>query len=203
MLADPGDQATYTFTGSPGQVLYFDPRDATPGLRAALGDPLGVAVFTGALSSGDPGPFTLTRAGTYTLTISANSGADRRLRLRPGRRRGGDARRPGARRGQVESGTLASGLATACTPSPAPPASGSTSRGSRTRRPPARRLALQPRRHEQRLLPPGERRPGDARGGRDLPAGRPRGQRRRRGGRYRFEAFEDVAQTAAWRWARR
>ncbi len=113
MLADPGDQATYTFTGSPGQVLYFDPRDATPGLRAALVDPLGVAVFTGALSSGDPGPFTLTRAGTYTLTISANSGATGAYDFVLDDAAAATPVAPGPGAGTVESGTLASGLATA------------------------------------------------------------------------------------------
>ena len=38
-LTNPGDQATYTFTGSPGQDVFFDGLSGAPGLVAALRNP--------------------------------------------------------------------------------------------------------------------------------------------------------------------
>ena len=134
-IANPGDQATYTFTGSPGQRIYFDSlaRHARPTGRPHR--PVGNKVFTGTLSSGDQGPFTLTRSGTYTLTISELR-RHRGLRLHPGRRRDGDDHRPDARRGHGrDRGRWPPASPPTSTSSPAPPASRSTSRGSRT--PPA------------------------------------------------------------------
>ena len=81
-IPQPGAQANFTFTGTPGQILYFDGQ--TPGLtgdgsasniKAVLLDPFGNAVgVNGNDLSFDTNPaFTLTRAGTYTLTVFGQS----------------------------------------------------------------------------------------------------------------------------------
>ena len=87
-IINPGDQFSYTFTGSVGQQIYFDSRDATTGIDALLTSPYGNTVFNTDFSSGDEGPFTLTQAGTYTLTVYGNTYTA--LRLRPRRHRAGD-----------------------------------------------------------------------------------------------------------------
>ena len=71
-LFNPGDEATYTFTGSPGQQIYFDGRESGgSSIYAALTDPSGTQVFNQAMAN-DAGPYTLTQAGTYTLTVSGS-----------------------------------------------------------------------------------------------------------------------------------
>src|SRR5208337_3882153 len=74
-LVNPGDEATYTFTGSPGQQIYFDGRESGgSSIYAALTDPFGTQVFNQAMAY-DDGPYTLTQAGTYTLTVSGSGSA--------------------------------------------------------------------------------------------------------------------------------
>ena len=67
-LTNPGDESSFTFTGSMGERIYFDSRDQTPGIDAILTDPYGTAVFNNAFSVNE-GPFTLSYDGTYTLTV--------------------------------------------------------------------------------------------------------------------------------------
>ena len=69
-LTHPGDAAVYTFIGSPGQQIYFDGLTTASGIEAALTDPYGNALFNN-FGGDDEGPFTLTTAGTYTLTFSS------------------------------------------------------------------------------------------------------------------------------------
>ena len=38
-IANPGDEATYTFTGSPGQEIYYDGLASASGIQATLTDP--------------------------------------------------------------------------------------------------------------------------------------------------------------------
>src|SRR5262249_30878710 len=72
-LTNPGDQATYTFAAAAGQRVYFDGLGSSVfGLRAALADPNGTAVFDVAASA-DAGPYNLARAGTYALTVHSQS----------------------------------------------------------------------------------------------------------------------------------
>src|SRR5262249_41588704 len=64
-ITEPGEQDEYTFTGSPGQRVFFDDLGSLP-LR--LVSPAGETVFS-TTNAGDQGPFTLTEAGTYRLIV--------------------------------------------------------------------------------------------------------------------------------------
>ena len=70
-ITNPGDQATYTFTGSPGQRIYFNSLGLPSDVYAELNDPYGNEVFD--YISGDAGPYTLAWQGTYSLTIFSYS----------------------------------------------------------------------------------------------------------------------------------
>ena len=72
---NPGDQASYTFTGSSGQNLFFDGLSASSGIDAELLNPSGGAIFNNVAANGDTGPYTLSEPGTYTLTISGSNGS--------------------------------------------------------------------------------------------------------------------------------
>ena len=72
-IANPGDQATYTFTGTAGQTLYFSALDSAAGSEAELIAQGGNAIFNTSYSN--QGPFTLTVSGTYTLDLSNENGA--------------------------------------------------------------------------------------------------------------------------------
>src|SRR5262249_28978904 len=66
-IVNPGDQISYTFTGTAGQRLYYDA--LTPvylQINATLFSPSGTVVASGNASV-DFGPVTLPEAGTYTL----------------------------------------------------------------------------------------------------------------------------------------
>ncbi len=68
-IANPGDEATYTFTGSAGQRIFVNGFAASiSGLDAMLTDPYGNTIFNSSASS-NGGPYTLTVPGTYTLTV--------------------------------------------------------------------------------------------------------------------------------------
>ena len=67
-LTNPGDEASYTFTGTAGQNLFFDGLSASSGIDAYLYNPSGSEILLTAASS-DSGPFTLSQPGTYKLTI--------------------------------------------------------------------------------------------------------------------------------------
>ena len=68
-IANPGDEATYTFTGSPGQRIYVNGlASPTYYVFAQLTDPNGNSIFNNSEQYNE-GPYTLTYAGTYTLTV--------------------------------------------------------------------------------------------------------------------------------------
>ncbi|WP_422928452.1 beta strand repeat-containing protein [Singulisphaera sp. PoT] len=69
-LAQPGEQDSYTFTGSVGQRVYLDSIAAAPNLMRELVSPSGVIIWsTQFWATADLGPLTLKEAGTYTLRI--------------------------------------------------------------------------------------------------------------------------------------
>jgi hypothetical protein len=71
-LANPGDQATYTFTGSVGQQIQFNGLSpTTSGEYVRLYDPLNYQVLGSYLYS-NAGPITLTTPGTYRLVVTTN-----------------------------------------------------------------------------------------------------------------------------------
>jgi hypothetical protein len=75
-LESPGVHDVYTFTASPGQVVYFEDRGSNPNgnIRYDLYDDRGVYLFGESLNGGqDIGRQTLARGGTYTLIVSANA----------------------------------------------------------------------------------------------------------------------------------
>src|SRR5262249_19005756 len=69
-LANPWDQAVYTFTGAPGQRITYDASTSfVNGQQVELFDPSGNTVFNDNWSF-DQGPITLTQSGTYRLLLS-------------------------------------------------------------------------------------------------------------------------------------
>src|SRR5262249_39416894 len=70
-LANPFDQAVYTFTAAVGQQIVYDATVNTINILATLDGPDNERIFS--QSAGGPaGPFVLTVAGNYTLTISGS-----------------------------------------------------------------------------------------------------------------------------------
>ena len=73
-IANPGDEATYTFTITPAQIaagqrIFYNGLDAYIGsLNAMLTDPNGNTIFNNNAQYNE-GPYSLTYAGTYTLTV--------------------------------------------------------------------------------------------------------------------------------------
>jgi YD repeat-containing protein len=63
-LVNPGDEAIYTFSGTVGQSVFFDPTESNSGISDLLRGPL----YDQILGS----PATLPESGTYTLTISGH-----------------------------------------------------------------------------------------------------------------------------------
>jgi hypothetical protein len=73
-IVSPGDQAVYTFTGSAGEPIFYDPTtNPVSGQRAQLFDPLGNLVFNTNWSQ-TPGPIVLSQSGTYRLLLSGDNG---------------------------------------------------------------------------------------------------------------------------------
>ena len=82
-IETPGDRDIYTFsTATANQQVYIDRQDGSgvscgsPDVWFTLVDPNALTVLPNFLSNGcqiDPGPRTLVTAGTYTLTVWANS----------------------------------------------------------------------------------------------------------------------------------
>ena len=78
-LANPGDLATYTFTGSVGQTLFLDGLGSSNGTYAQLTAPDGNSIVNQYVANyyypyEDSSVFTLAESGTYTLTISNEYG---------------------------------------------------------------------------------------------------------------------------------
>ncbi|HXG09846.1 MAG TPA: cohesin domain-containing protein [Gemmataceae bacterium] len=67
-ISEPGEIDIYTFTGTPGQRLFFDGLATAVNGTATLIAPSGLTVFTTAAAS-DSDPVTLTESGTYRLVI--------------------------------------------------------------------------------------------------------------------------------------
>jgi large repetitive protein len=68
----PGEQDTYTFTGSVGQRLIYDALDRDfDGINAQLFSPSGVSILN-QNSDTNSNPFTLTETGTYRLVIDGS-----------------------------------------------------------------------------------------------------------------------------------
>jgi hypothetical protein len=70
-IESPGAKDVYHFQATPGQLVYFDIQ-----LQIGLGlldwalvDSLGAQIFRTCLGCGDPGAFTLSAGGVYTLTV--------------------------------------------------------------------------------------------------------------------------------------
>src|SRR5271157_5313779 len=74
-LANPGDEATYTFTGSIGQQIQFNGLEPGTYQVATLYDPEGNSVFSSYLGQNNAGPYTLTTPGTYSLVLTTNGGS--------------------------------------------------------------------------------------------------------------------------------
>src|SRR5207253_2136910 len=73
-LANPGDEAVYTFTGTIGERIFYDPTTSgVGGQRVHLFDPYG---NTGSNDKRrhDQRPRTLTESGIYRLLLSGDSG---------------------------------------------------------------------------------------------------------------------------------
>ncbi len=70
-LANPGDQHTYTFTGTIGQQVQLNGLSPGSNIVATLIDPEGSAVFYSDLGN-NAGPYTLATPGTYELVIAGS-----------------------------------------------------------------------------------------------------------------------------------
>ena len=68
-----GEQDAYTFTGTVGQTLYFDPRTGNSDIAVKIESPSGKVVLNGNTGS-DKEPFTLTEPGIYKVTVDGNYG---------------------------------------------------------------------------------------------------------------------------------
>ena len=75
-IADPGDDAVYTFAGVAGQRVYFDNLGFADGLSASLTGPAGYTAFNDdyGIGDSDQGPYTLPATGTYALTVLGSDG---------------------------------------------------------------------------------------------------------------------------------
>jgi hypothetical protein len=71
-IETPGAEDIYSFNASPGQKVYFRSKEHSRGLeqiRWRLADDNGMEIFSTCLGCGDPGLQTLSRGGTYILTV--------------------------------------------------------------------------------------------------------------------------------------
>src|SRR5262245_6427819 len=68
----PGDTHTFTFTGTPGQRLYFDSQEMDNlSLNVTLWSPSGGNVYS-RNDDYDSGPLVLTEPGTYSMVLDGN-----------------------------------------------------------------------------------------------------------------------------------
>ena len=110
-LVNPGDQATYTFTGTAGQTICFDGLESTTYDLRRLTEPVRQPGLQPLHGLRQPGPFTLSQAGTYTLSLSAPAPVGTYdFALDDTSKATTIALTPGS--GTTESGTLATGLTT-------------------------------------------------------------------------------------------
>ncbi|HVY71022.1 MAG TPA: hypothetical protein VHH73_13905, partial [Verrucomicrobiae bacterium] len=70
-LTDPGEIHQFTFTGTPGQRLFFDGQAGEPNMYRRLVAPSGLDVISQTSVTSDGGPVTLGETGVYTLIIDA------------------------------------------------------------------------------------------------------------------------------------
>ncbi|BAZ48519.1 YD repeat protein [Nostoc sp. NIES-4103] len=63
-----GEQDTYSFDGTAGQVLYFDPQSGISNITAKIYSPKGVLIFDGNTSSDSPN-ITLLETGSYQIVF--------------------------------------------------------------------------------------------------------------------------------------
>lgn len=73
LLANPGDRASFTFQGTPGQRLIFDGIEGKSMVLTVVA-PSGGTVLSRTMES-DANPFTLREAGTYTVWVDGSSDA--------------------------------------------------------------------------------------------------------------------------------
>ncbi|MEG5129330.1 putative Ig domain-containing protein [Microcoleus sp. ARI1-B5] len=74
-IGEPGEQDTYTFTGTPGQKLWLDSLLASSNISAYLYSPTGKLLLNGHNVGDDTNSsdlLTLTEAGTYTLKVDGS-----------------------------------------------------------------------------------------------------------------------------------
>ncbi|HWP58493.1 MAG TPA: TIR domain-containing protein [Candidatus Acidoferrales bacterium] len=72
----PGTEDVYLFTAKPRQRVYFRMLEHGPGMHLVswrLTDELGMELFDSCLGCGDPGAHTLTRGGSYTMTVGGKN----------------------------------------------------------------------------------------------------------------------------------
>jgi hypothetical protein len=74
----PYGQDVYTFSAAPGQTVYFRMLSHGPGMQQIqwrLADPGGAELFNTCLGCGEVGVQTLTKGGTYSLSVGGNEAA--------------------------------------------------------------------------------------------------------------------------------
>lgn len=72
-IETPGVLDIYTFDAAAGQRIFIDALELDVNIRWELLDPAGESIFSECLACGDPGTFTLSDTGTYTLTVGSNT----------------------------------------------------------------------------------------------------------------------------------
>ncbi len=73
-IESAGSKDIYTFTASPGQVIFFDERGASGSLRWSVQDSSDTSVFSEqTFSTTDPGLRVLDKGGIYTITVRGSS----------------------------------------------------------------------------------------------------------------------------------
>ena len=78
-IINPGDEATYTFTGAIGQTLYFSAGNSASGTYVQLTGPFGESILNQYIgyyyyTYENSSQFTLPASGTYALTVSNQYG---------------------------------------------------------------------------------------------------------------------------------
>ena len=68
-----GEQNVYTFTGTVGQTLYFDPQIGSDQIAVKLQTPSGKELFSNENMSKDRAPITLKEPGEYKLIVDGNN----------------------------------------------------------------------------------------------------------------------------------